>query len=62
MDAGTNLETERGDGTLDAERAANRACRPVEHREEAVPGRIDLLAGETLELGAHGCVMLLHET
>ena len=48
-------------GVLNAEGAANRPRRAVEDREEAVPGRVDLLARETIELAAHGRVMLLDE-
>ncbi len=52
---------ERRERVLNAERAANRACRPVEDREEAVSGRVDLLACEAVELPPHDRVVLLDE-
>ena len=44
VDAGTDLNAQRRERVLDAKRAANRPCRPVEDGEEAVSGSVDLLA------------------
>ncbi len=55
--AGTHREPERAESVLDRLRAADRARRPVEDREDPVPGGIDLLAGEAVELASHRLVV-----
>ena len=42
-----------GDAVAGSRRAADRPRRPVERGEEAVAGRVDLVAAEALELAAH---------
>ena len=46
VQAGPDLEAERAHGVADAAGAADRASRPVERREEAVAGRVDLAPTE----------------
>ena len=52
VDAGPHVEAELREGVADGEPAANRTRRPVEEREEAVAGGVDLLAAEAIELGS----------
>ena len=55
--AGADLEPERADGLGDGQRAANRAGRAVEVRDEAVAGRLRFAPSVTLdELADHRVV------
>src|SRR4051812_29625895 len=49
VEPGTNREPERHHAVADGGRAPDRASRAVEGREEAVAGRVDLVAAEALE-------------
>ena len=54
VQAGADLEAQRRDAVPERGCAADRACGAVEGGEEAVPGRVDLVAAEALELAADG--------
>src|SRR5229473_6697699 len=53
VNAGAQLEPERSGGGDERARALDCPRRPVEGREQAVPGRIDFLASEMGELAAN---------
>ena len=53
VNARAHLEPELGQAVADRERAADRARRAVEQRQEPVAGGVDLLAAEALELAPH---------
>ena len=57
VDARPDRELERAQLLADCERAADRLPGPVEEGEEAVAGRVDLLAREPRELSADGVVV-----
>ena len=61
MHTGADLELELAQRIAYGEPAPNRARRPVEEREEAVARCVDLLAVETVELGANRRVVLGEE-
>ena len=61
MNACADRQTESLDGVLDSSCAADGARRPVEGREEAVTGGIDLVAAEPFELPADSRVMALEK-
>jgi hypothetical protein len=52
MHAGPDVETEFLDPLAGEERAADGIRRAVEHREETVTGRVDLVSAGGLQLGA----------
>jgi hypothetical protein len=59
--ARTDLEPERLYGLRDRLRASDRPSGPVERREEAIPGRVDLLPAVSREHPADDRVMSLQE-
>jgi len=50
---GSDFDAELRQGVADSAGTADGACRPVEAREEAIPGRVDLAAPKTSELTTH---------
>src|SRR5262249_4316775 len=61
VQAGPDLEAEVAHRALDRGRAADRADRAVEGREEAVPGRVELAALKAVELRADDPMVTLDE-
>ena len=58
VDAGPDLEPELPDAVADRDRAADRAGRAVERREEPVADDLDLVAAEPLELATDDAVVV----
>src|SRR5829696_4527435 len=58
VDPGADLETQTPDSFGDGHGTPDRASRPVEGGEEAVPRRVDLLSAEVNEFGPHSLVMV----
>ena len=61
VNASADFDSERADGIDGSRGATDRACRPVEAREEAVPGRVKLATAETRQLVADQLVMALEK-
>src|SRR5262249_26311529 len=61
VDARPHLEPQLAEHVPNRDTAADRPCRPVEQREEAVARRVDLLAAETHQLTPDRRMMSLEE-
>ena len=61
VDAGPDVEPERPEGVPDLDGTADRAGRPVERGQEAVPGGVELLPGEASERTADRRVVLVEQ-
>jgi hypothetical protein len=61
VEPGTHAEPGGGDVLRDGARAADRPRRPVERREEAVAGGVDLAAAKACEVAAHDLVVPLEQ-